>query len=135
MGIRDVLNSLRRQVPPAETIDNLADDVAGEYGFGPQALNVQYRKRPLPPTDNAGQWAYQTYLSPVYTPIGGGIPNQREISTIQQPAVSKQGMLVVPVTGPGILAGQFVSAPLTNVDAPDSNQPIPGYQSFALSPL
>lgn len=103
---------------------HVSDDVAGQYGFG-APLAILYKKRPLPPSDNAAQYAYQTYLSPVWTPIGGGIPNQRDIGTAP-PAWARQGVLVQQVGSPGILAGSFAAGPLTNVTTDESPQPIPG---------
>ena len=103
---------------------HVSDDMAGQFGFG-APLSIIYRKRALPPVDNAAQYSYQTYLSPVWSPIGGGIPNKRDVGTCA-PAYVKQGVLVVQVGSPGILAGAFVSGPLTNVSTAESVQPIPG---------
>lgn len=112
-----------RRLFPTQPVQ-ISNDVAGQYGFG-APFQIQYKKRPLPPVDNNGSMAYQTYLAPRYTPIGGGIPNQRDIGTAM-PAYSRQGVLVAPVTGNGILAGAFGSGPLTNVDTEQSIQPVPG---------
>lgn len=101
-------------------------DVAGLYGFG-APLQIVYKHRPLPPVDNNGQNSYQTYLSPRYTPIGGGIPNKREISPYETPSVSTQGVLVAQIGSPGILSGTFASAPLLNVTTTESNSPIPNF--------
>lgn len=107
------------------------NDVAGQYGFG-APLQIHYKKRPLPPVDTALTNAYQTYLSPVWTPIGPGIPNRRDFVDADTPMVAVQGVLVNQVGTPGILAGQFVSGPLTNVSAEQSNQPLPGAAGFAI---
>lgn len=120
-------NPFKKAVPHTDT------DVAGQFGFG-APLQIHYKKRNLPPVDNAAQYAYQTYLSPVWSPIGGGIPNKRDIGTVA-PAWSKQGVLVAQVGSPGILAGAFVSGPLTNLDAQVSEMPAAGYNSFALPAL
>ena len=45
------------------------DDVAGQYGWG-APLQILFKRRNLPPVDNAASYAYQTYLSPRWTPIG-----------------------------------------------------------------
>jgi hypothetical protein len=99
------------------------DDLAGQYGFG-APLQILYKRRPVPPVDNAGNAAFQTYLSPRYTAIGGGIPNKRDFVDASKPMIA-QGVLVAQVGAPGILAGQFVSGPLTNVSSDVSTQPIP----------
>jgi len=117
MGWR-ITNPFKRAEP------HVSDDVAGQFGFG-SALSIIYRKRALPPVDNAASYAYQTYLSPAWSPIGGGIPNKRDIGTTA-PAYSRQGVLVAQVGSPGILAGAFVSGPLTNVSTEETVQPIPG---------
>lgn len=124
MGWR-LANPFRKATP------HVSDDVAGQYGFGPVALQILYKHRPLPPVDNNGQNAYQTYLSPVWTPIGGGVPNKRDIGTCA-PAYSRQGVLVVQIGAPGILAGSFVSGPLTNVSTDESNLPVPVMNNFSL---
>ncbi|MEB2657274.1 hypothetical protein, partial [Staphylococcus haemolyticus] len=93
-------------------------------------LAILFKHRALPPVDNAAQYAYQTYLSPVWTPIGGGIPNKRDVGTAP-PAWARQGVLVQQIGSPGILAGSFVAGPLTNVTTDESQQPIPG-QSFMI---
>lgn len=102
---------------------HVSDDVAGQFGFG-APLQILYKRRALPPVDNNGSNAYQTYLSPRYTPIGGGIPNKRDTGCAP-PAVSLQGVLVQQVGSPGILSGAFVSGPLTNVTTDQSNLPLP----------
>lgn len=134
MGIwnRSFRNPFKAKIAPVH------DDVAGQYGFG-APLQIVFRKRPLPPVDNAGSYAYQTYLSPRWTPggMGGGIPNKRDFVDGDQPMISVQGLLVNQVGAPGILAGQFVSGPLTNVSADNSDQPIPAAvfgQSFSIPP-
>lgn len=106
------------------------NDTAGALGWG-SALSIRYAKRPLPPVDNNGSNAYQTYLSPIYTPIGGGIPNQRDIGTTA-PAVVTQGVLVAQVGSPGILSGAFGSGPLTNVSTDQSVvvMPVTGMNDF-----
>lgn len=112
----------------------VSDDVAGTYGFG-APLQILYKKRPLPPVDNAAQYAYQTYLSPVWTPIGGGIPNKRDIGQAP-PVVALQGVLLTQIGSPGILAGSFASGPLTNVSTDESSLPVPaaafGNSSFEI---
>lgn len=120
----------RLRNPFKKPLPHVSDDVAGQFGFG-APLQILYKKRALPPVDNAAQYAYQTYLSPRWTPIGGGIPNKRDIGTAA-PAFALQGVLASPVTGPGILAGSFVSGPLTNIDAEQSSLPVPGFSSFDL---
>ena len=104
-------------------------------GFG-APLKVVYGQRRNAPglTDNAGLYPYLTYLSPRWTPIGGGIPNKRDVGTTA-PAYSKQGVLVAQIGSPGILAGAFVSGALTNTATQASNQPIPQTGSFDLPSL
>lgn len=123
--------AIRFRNPFRKAQPHVSDDVAGQFGFG-APFGIVYKKRALPPVDNAASYAYQTYLSPVWTPIGGGIPNGRDIGT-SKPSYARQGVLVQPVTGPGILAGAFVAGPLTNVDAQQSPMPIPA-ASFAIPP-
>lgn len=105
------------------------NDTPGQYGWG-APLQIHYKHRPLPPTDNNAQNAYQTYLSPRYTPIGPGIPNKRDFVDADIPMVAVQGILVYDVGSPGILAGQFGSGPLTNVSTDESGQPLPGVAGF-----
>lgn len=120
-------NPFKKKVP------HVSDDVAGQYGFG-APLAILFKHRPLPPSDNAAQYAYQTYLSPKWTPIGGGIPNKRDIGTCP-PAYAKQGVLVAQVGSPGILAGAFVSGPLTNVSTDAAPMTAQVSNSFALPTL
>lgn len=115
-------NPFKKHVPHVT-----GDDMPGQYGFG-APLQILYKRRALPPVDNAAQYAYQTYLSPRYTPIGGGIPNQRSIGTAP-PAVALQGVLVQQIGSPGILAGSFAAGPLTNVSTDPSQQPMPALAS------
>lgn len=119
---------------PFKKAEPHTEHAAGALGWG-APLAVVYSKRPAPVyIDNAANEAYETYLSPVWTPIGGGIPNKRDIGTAP-PAYARQGVLVVQVGSPGILAGAFVSGPLTNVSADQSIQPVPGGgNSFAIPP-
>lgn len=105
-----------------------AVETAGALGWG-APLRVFYAKRPLPPVDNNGSQAYQTYLSPIWTPIGGGIPNKRDIGCAP-PAVSTQGLLVQQIGGPGILAGAFGAGPLTNVSTDETLVPMPFGNDF-----
>lgn len=119
-------NPFRKKVPHIT-----GDDVAGTYGFG-APLQIHYKRRALPPVDNNGSNAYQTYLSPKWTPIGGGVPNKRDIGTAP-PAYALQGALIQQVGSPGILAGAFVSGPLTNVSTVDSSQPIPNTTASSFS--
>lgn len=98
------------------------DDTPGSAGFG-APLQILYSRRPLPPVDNNGSNAYQTFLSPRFTPIGGGIPNKRDVGTAP-PAIALQGVLLSQVGSPGILAGAFVSGPLTNVTTVQSDQSV-----------
>lgn len=126
MGFR-LFGRLRKARP------HVADDVEGQFGFG-APLQILYRKRPTPASaDNAANEAFQTYLSPQWSPIGGGVPNKRDIGTCP-PAYARQGVLAVQVGSPGILAGAFVSGPLTNVDTTQSSQPIPGgtFNNFSI---
>jgi hypothetical protein len=101
----------------------VGSNTAGAQGWG-APLQIKYAKRALPPVDNAASYAYQTYLSPVWTPIGTGIPNQRDIGTAP-PAYAVQGALLTQVGSPGILAGGFYSGPLTNVSTASSEAAIP----------
>lgn len=104
----------------------------GEAGFG-APLRIVFGGPRTPPgiAENAGLYPYQTYLSPRWTAIGGGIPNKRDIGTCP-PAYSRQGVLVAEIGSPGILSGAFVSGPLTNTTTDQSNQPIPMTGSFAI---
>lgn len=104
----------------------------GINGFGAPLAVVFGAKRNAPGTsENAGYYPYETYLSPRWTPIGGGIPNKRDIGWTP-PAISLQGVLVAQIGAPGILAGSFVSGPLTNTSTVESQLPIPVPQSFAI---
>jgi hypothetical protein len=106
--------------------------VEGMNGFGAPLAIVYGAKRAAPGiSENAALYPYLTYLSPRWTPIGGGIPNKRDIGTTP-PAYSRQGVLVAQVGSPGILAGAFVSGPLTNVSSQVSTQDIPSSGSFLL---
>lgn len=104
----------------------------GINGFGAPIAIVFGGPQPAPGVaDNAAYYPYRTYLSPRWTPIGGGIPNQRDIGTTK-PAFAKQGVLVAQVGSPGILAGAFVSGPLTNTTTAEANMPIPSTMSFSI---
>lgn len=122
-------NPFKRQIQ-GDGMDHTREGV-GVNGFG-APLKVSFGGPRTPPgiADNAGLYPYETYLSPRWTPIGGGIPNKRDVGTAP-PAYSKQGLLVQQVGSPGILAGAFVSGPLTNVSTDESSQPIP-VASFAI---
>lgn len=104
----------------------------GVNGFG-APLSIQFSPQRNAPgtTDNAGYFAYETYLSPRWSPIGGGIQNKRDIGTTP-PAYAVQGALVAEIGSPGILSGAFVSGPLTNVSSTDSSQPVNAVSSFAI---
>jgi hypothetical protein len=123
---------VRRRGVKSDEIEHQAQ-VAGMDGFG-APLRIVYGFRELPPRDNAAQYAYLTYLSPRWSPIGGGIPNKRDIGCAP-PAYSKQGVLVAQVGSPGILAGAFVSGPLTNTTTQQSNMAVPNTGSFQLPTL
>jgi hypothetical protein len=115
-------------------VDNTSPDgePAGANGFGAPIQVVFGSKRNAPGvSENAGYYPYQTYLSPRWTPIGGGIPNKRDVGCAP-PAYSRQGVLVQQVGSPGILSGAFVAGPLTNVTTEESNQPIPSPGSFLI---
>jgi hypothetical protein len=123
-------NPFAKRQPFADEMDHSHEGV-GVNGFGAPLRVVFAGPRAAPGiTDNAGLYPYETYLSPRWTPIGGGIPNKRDIGTAP-PAYSQQGVLVAQVGSPGILAGAFVSGPLTNVSTDESTQPIP-VASFAI---
>lgn len=90
-------------------------DPLGRSGFG-APFHVAYGLRPAPGvSDNAGYYAYLTMALPPYTPIGGGVPNKRDIGTAM-PSWSRQSVGLSRVGNPGILSGAFVAGPLTNLN-------------------
>lgn len=104
----------------------------GLNGFGAPLAIVFGGPQPAPGVaDNAAYYPYRSYLSPRWTPIGGGIPNKRDIGCTA-PAFSQQGVLVAQVGSPGILAGAFVSGPLTNTTTQASPLPVPVSGSFII---
>ena len=132
MGLRFNNPFKRRTVDVNDAGMDHTREGAGLNGFGAPIAIVFGGPMPAPGiADNAGFYPYRTYLSPRWSPIGGGIPNKRDIGTCP-PAYSKQGVLVAQIGSPGILSGAFVSGPLTNTTTQSANTPIPSTGSFAL---
>lgn len=128
-------NPFRGQPEDTTPYDGMGDHTyegVGLNGFGAPLAVVFGGPQPAPGVaDNAAYYPYRTYLSPRWSPIGGGIPNKRDIGTCA-PAYSQQGVLVAQVGSPGILSGAFVSGPLTNTTTQVSTLPIPTTGSFLI---
>lgn len=101
---------------------------AGMNGFG-APLKIVYTRAPQAMVDNGALYVYRTFLQPRWTPIGGGIPNKRDIGTAP-PSWSKQGVQLAQLGAPGNIAGQFISTPLLNVNSQDQSEAILAVQPF-----
>lgn len=93
-------------------------NTAGGSGFG-APYKQAWEYRPLPGA-GAQQWAWTTLALPMYTPIGWGVRNKRQLAaTASCPVmVAQQGITLSPVQGSPIMGqqtGQFVTGPLLDV--------------------
>lgn len=95
---------------------------------GPAAIGFVFRG-PIDVGQGANPWAFSTLQLPMYTPIGGGVPNKRNFATIASSGVmwAKQGMTLTTLGNPGNITGSFVSQPLVNVDAPKTAFDMPAF--------
>jgi hypothetical protein len=111
------------------------DDAIGSTGFG-RSYHQAFGFRRLPDA-GALQWAWLTLTLPMYTPIGGGVPNQRCFVAMEGPlAYVRQGVTIQMLGDPGILTGQFVTQPLLDTSQPQpSGLQIPAFQMPGINEL
>ncbi len=105
--------------------------VAPTVTFGAPHPGAHYTRRANVLGQGANVWAYDTLALPLYTPIGGGVPNKRSFDKLASSGVMYQskGISITTLGSPGNLSGSFNSAPLLNIDAPTSELPLQGFRT------
>lgn len=112
----------------------VVDIVAGATGFG-KPTHYRFAKRRMEYGEGANPYAFETLQLPMYTPIGWGIPNKRQLASIASSPVIEiaHGVPVDSLGNPGNLTGQFISQPL--LMSPQANGvPFAGGNSNDITP-
>lgn len=105
--------------------------VAPTTSFGAPHPGAHYTRRANVLGQGANVWSYDTLALPLYTPIGGGVPNKRYFNKLASSGVMYQtkGITITTLGSPGNLSGSFNSTPLLNIDAPSSELPMQGFRA------
>lgn len=106
--------------------------VAGANGFG-KPFHLVFSWHPLPDA-GAMQVSYDTLCLPKYSPIGNGPGNAREFETVRPSLQPLKGANLVAIGSPGIITGQMVAQPLTDITSPDPNAVANAYAGVTLRP-
>jgi hypothetical protein len=86
---------------------------AGANGFG-KPFHIQFSYHELPDA-GAQQYSYDTLCLPKYSPIGNGPGNRRSFQYTTPSLQPLRGTTLQAIGQPGVLTGQFVSGPLTDI--------------------